>query len=358
MSSAGAITNCDACKPLDKIKGLTRFEKEVDETTFLSFKDVVDKLKGPLLRSLQKSKKTFRPFVIRLLLLGTDESSAKPYIVVFCPDCVHDLVKNYFRQDSSRRLCQPGRAGQASFNVLVHPPIEPKTSHNPHTTSVSTGHSTRDSTRFRSVHLKVDGSHGTRYATMGGYIVVVNKDESLLWYGLTAGHSIVQDKLEEGVQSDQASEEPDIDLSLFSGLTISTPPQIPELAGNSAISDTTHNLATGPQAVIEWSGTASIASASFSTQARNRDWALLEAVDDQSAWEVRDEGIFERYALGDSRLGNMSIDAGVEMNPQIPFIGKLSRLLSFAILSYGNDFVPVHTITMPNARGKSSLHNP
>ena len=93
-SPDGATANNNPCKPLDTIKGLTRFEQDVDETTSLYFEDVVQRLKGPLLLSLRKSRKNFRPFVIRLLVLGTDENSAKPYIVVFCPACVSGLVEN------------------------------------------------------------------------------------------------------------------------------------------------------------------------------------------------------------------------------------------------------------------------
>jgi hypothetical protein len=182
---------------------------------------------------------------------------------------------------------------------------------------------------------------------------VINKDESLSWYGLTAGHSIVQDVLEEEVQGEQASEDLDIGLSLFSGLTISSPSHVPEIEGNRAMSNTAHNLITDSRALVEWSGTATIASASFFAQAYNRDWPLLEAVDDQSPCEDRDEGIFEKYVLGDSRFGTMPIDAGVQMGFQTSLSGKLSRLPSFVLLFNGNDFVPVHTITMRNARGKS-----
>ena len=80
---------------------------------------------------------------------------------------------------------------------------------------------------------------------------------------------------------------------------------------------------------------------------------MLEAVDDQSPCEDRDEGIFEKYVLGDSRFGTMPIDAGVQMGFQTSLSGKLSRLPSFVLLFNGNDFVPVHTITMRNARGRS-----
>jgi hypothetical protein len=188
---------------------------------------------------------------------------------------------------------------------------------------------------------------------MGGYIAVIDKDKGLSWYGLTAGHSILQDVLEEEVRSEQASKEPVVELGLFPGLAISTPSQASESLGGRAMNNTTYN----PQAVIEWSGNARIAPASFSTQAQDRDWALLEAISDQSSWGVRDVGIFERYLLGDSRSDAIWTDGGVQMSLQTPFVGKLSRLPSFALLSYGNDFVPVHTITMRNDHGMSWAHN-
>jgi len=58
--------------------------------------------KGPLLEQLRKSRKPFRHLAIRLLILGEDESSAKPYIVVFCPAGVCDIVTKYFRKDPVR----------------------------------------------------------------------------------------------------------------------------------------------------------------------------------------------------------------------------------------------------------------
>ena len=353
-TSPDAVTvNNSHSNPLDTIQGLTRYGKDADEETSLYFEDIMQRLKGPLLVSLRRSKKNYRPFAIRLLVLGRDESSAKPYIVVFCPVCVSDLVRNYFRRETSKRLCQPGKAGPASFEVIVEGnPIRPTTSQHLHPTSVKTGHPISGRRRHTNTPLKIDGIWGTRYATMGGYIIVVNKDEDLSMYGLTAGHSMVQDDLEEEVESEQASEEPNAERNLFPEIATHAPSQTPGSAMSRTMHNTAFNLAIGSMEEIEWLGTANVAPASFSTQACDRDWALLAGIADQSGSGTQDGQILERYLLGDPRSGTALVDDGVEVHLQPPFIGKLSRLPSFALLPYGNDFVRVHTVTTRNAGGE------
>ena len=188
---------------------------------------------------------------------------------------------------------------------------------------------------------------------MGGYIVVIDQDEGLAMYGLTAGHTIVQDVLEEEVQSEQAYKEPDIEGSLFPDLAITAPSQVPKAVASRAMNNTTYKLATHSQELVEWSGTARVAPVSFSPQACDRDWAILEAIAGQPGCGNQDDQPFERYLLGDPRSGAVLRDDRMEMSLQPPFIGKLSRLPSYALLSYGSDFVCVHTITMRNASGKS-----
>ena len=353
-TSPGAVTvNSTPNNLLDTIQCLKRYEKDVDKETSLYFEDIMQRLKGPLLVSLRKSKKNYRPFAIRLLVLGTDETLAKPYIVVFCPACVSDLVRIYFRRETSRRLCQPGTAGPASFEVIVEGnPIRPTTSHHLHPTSVKTGHPISGRRRHRNTPLKIDGICGTRYATMGGYIVVVNKQKKMSMYGLTAGHSIVQDDFEGEVESEQASEEPDAGRSLFPEIAPPLPSQIPGSAMSRTMHNTTFELATNSREGIEWSGIANVAPASFSTQACDRDWALLTGIADQPGSGTQDDRAFERYVLGDPGTGNALIHDGMEISLQPPTIASLSRLPSFVLLPYGNDFVRVHTLTTPNASSK------
>ncbi|KAI4653193.1 uncharacterized protein J4E79_008706 [Alternaria viburni] len=81
------------------------------------------------------------------------------------------------------------------------------------------GHMGNGHRRYRNIPFKIDGIGGTRYATMGGYIVVTDKNGVVSMYGLTAGHSIVQDDLEEEIDTEQANEELNAERNLFPDLT-------------------------------------------------------------------------------------------------------------------------------------------
>jgi hypothetical protein len=187
---------------------------------------------------------------------------------------------------------------------------------------------------------------------MGGYIVVIDKNDALSMYGLTAGHAIVHDVFEEEIQSEKTSEAPNTERVLFPTLATTVSPQVSDSDRSRNMHTTSYNLTTKSQEVIEWSGIAKVVPESFSNEACDRDWALFEATPDQASSGIQQDQLFESYDLGEPRKGTLWIDDEVEMSLQPPFIGKLSRLPSFAILSYGNDLVRVHTITMRNARGK------
>ena len=311
----------------------------------------MEKLKRPLGVELRKSKANFQPIAIRPMLLAKDGSSFKPYIVVFCPACVRSLVENYFARPESKRLYQPGMGSPVSFDVIVDDnPIRPTTSQRVHSNPIRMGYPASEPMTYRNTHLKMDSVRGARYATMGGYIVVIGKDDRLSMYGLTAGHSIVQEDLEEEIQREQASQEPNSGPSLFPGLDPSALPRALGSAASRTMDNTSHGHPTNSQEDIEWSGNSKVAPASFSTQARNRDWALLEAMADQP-----DRGFqFEEYRVCNPVAGDVYADtqAGIDFQP--PFIGKLSFGPSYAILPYGNDFVRVHTITLHDSRSKQS----
>ena len=176
-------------------------------------------------------------------------------------------------------------------------------------------------------------------------------DKSLSLLGLTACHSIVQDDLEAEVESEQASEEPNAEQSLFPDIATLAISQTLGSAMSRTMHNTTFDPATNSQEKIEWSGTAEVAPASFCAQACNRDWALLAGTADHPGSGTQDDQVFERYLLGDL-TGTAPIDDGVEISLQPPFIGKLSRLPSFALLPYGHDFVRVHIFTTRKASGK------
>ena len=183
-------------------------------------------------------------------------------------------------------------------------------------------------------------------------MVVTDKSGVESMFGLTAGHSIVQDDLEDEIETEQANEELNAARNLLPDLTTFAPLRVLESAESPTMRNATYNLTTDSRESIEWSGTADVASASFSTRACDRDWALLEAISEPPGSGNQDGQAFERYVLGDPKPYAVSMDDNAETSLQPPFIGQLSSLPSFAILSYGNDFVRVHTITIRNAQSK------
>jgi len=108
-------------KPLETIKGLTRFQKAIGKTTVRYVRDVVHILTPPLLSKLHDSKKEFQPFIIQPLVSGTDESSAKLCIAVFCPEGVRDLVESICENEATRHLHQFDAAPPALFDLYVIP---------------------------------------------------------------------------------------------------------------------------------------------------------------------------------------------------------------------------------------------
>ncbi|CAO2649557.1 Nn.00g069420.m01.CDS01 [Neocucurbitaria sp. VM-36] len=330
---------------LDTIKGLNRYEKHVTKSLIEHFEDIVGRLKGPLLTELRKSRKQFRPIAIRLLVLGKDETSAKPWIVVFCPECVCAIVRKYFRTDLAKQLCQPSEPGLVDLEVAVegHPP-RLKATEEPPSVTVALGRSDGSNGRWRTTHIKVDGSNETRYATMGGYIVVVGQDGAPSIYGLTAGHALIQDSIDNKCQSEQSEENLHSPNNVLSSMAIEEEvgtQHMQEEAGFSV--DNAYTRISDPEEVIIWLGSGRVAPASFSTKAYNRDWALIEGIehfDGQSSGKV-----IERYFLDTRTEVAHPIDM-VEVICQPPFNGSLSHLPSFTLLPFGYDFVRTWTISI------------
>ncbi|KAJ4367012.1 hypothetical protein N0V83_007542 [Neocucurbitaria cava] len=331
---------------LDTVQGLTRYEKDVDKSTIQSFEEVVGRLKGPLLAELRKSRKQFRPIAIRLLVLGKDETSAKPWIVVFCPEGVSEVVKKYFRRDLAKCLCQPNEPGLVTFEVAVEgQPPRLKATDDPPPITVALGSSTDEDRKCMTTHIKINGNNEIRYATMGGFIVAINQNGVPSIYGLTAGHALIQDSIDEDCQrehSDQifhgSSNEPD-SMEIEAGVGAR-----PTQEGTGRSTSYPYVEANDRSGTIEWSGFGHVAPASFSTKACNRDWALIEGIEGPHYHEESLRNVVERFFLAVSGVGVSRPLNMVEVSYHPSFVGGLSRLPSYTLLPFGSDFVRTYTM--------------
>lgn len=344
-ATTATATNDSVNQRPETIQGMIRFEKPIDKRTSQSFADIVERLKGPLLEELRKTGKQFRPMAIRLLVCGTDKVSARPYIVVFCPDTVCKKMKRFFRKEEAQRLCRPNCAGMISFDVLIEgQPLIPKACWEP--MEVTLSQNFEYGNRPWTAHIRIDGIGTSSYATMGGIVVVVDNDGGSTMYGLTAGHTFVQaavDRESAGLQSDQYSSDEAMSDSEFSdqNATKQQPITLEEEASTlTAMSPRQADTITTANPDL-----ARIAPTSFTQSARNRDWALIEGLEHFYPVARASEQSVNDYFVNDTRFGISRAHKSVEIAYQPHCMGTLSHVPAFTVLPFGEDFVCAYTIT-------------
>lgn len=329
LASSQNVLTFNKAGPQDTlVQGLKRFEKDVDKSTTQSFEDIVGRLKSPLLIELRESRKHFQPFAIRLLVVGEDDESAVPSIVVFCPDDVRELVKKFFQREMARRLCQASQPGFLNLEIIVigHPPRQKSSFQGPENSSdkVYVGNPDDLDQNPWSNYVKIVGAGDARCATMGGVLIVTNHDNTSSLYGLTAGHALVQDGMQrtmDGNCVDTEASRRDSDA-------------IPSSTGR------TSSIMNR----VWWYEYGKIAEASYSASARSRDWALIESVTRLVSPPTAETFSFD--------IGSGAPVGPVEIGSKSSIKGEISSLPSFALLPYGSDFTRVYTITVHDGQGE------
>ncbi|RYP64897.1 hypothetical protein DL770_009105 [Monosporascus sp. CRB-9-2] len=187
-------------------QSLAEFDKHVDDDTISRFSHIQSQIEKPLLKYVCKFPSKYRSMAIRLMVLGTSESEAKPYIVVLAPEDLCKRVRKFFDKPSVRALCQPGDETMPSFEVLVYGrPPESKGGDDDFDVLVPliNGNLGFTSDTYCGAPIIVRQPSGVeKRATFGGIVKAVSKNGGFKLYGLTAGHVV---------------EDTDDDLSIQSG---------------------------------------------------------------------------------------------------------------------------------------------
>ncbi|KAI4941416.1 hypothetical protein J4E86_010448 [Alternaria arbusti] len=179
----------------------------------------------------------------------------------------------------AQRLCQSDEPGRESFQVVVvgHAP-RPKADEYASRVGTPSGLSTADhdstSHGFQS-SSKVDIKHEgiSSSAAIGGYILVTNLDGTETTYGLTAGHVLPQTAIDTPLSDDQwDGSMPSPDSSDSEDDLTSIPEYSAKGRGQSLLESF-----IGPRGEPAWTGMI-LAEATFSREARDRDWALIERI--------------------------------------------------------------------------------
>jgi hypothetical protein len=217
--------------------------KEVDEAVIIRFNEVSAQL-NLALRSFWRTERIRYSFIgINIMVLGATEDVAKPWIVVHSPYKAEEKTWKFLQQKFIRNMCQATPTCQVEFDIAVCRALKKLGSETPDEVFIEQDDS--QAVRTRTPLIKVMQSGTTNYATMGGFVIVTDAHGKKSMYGLTAGHVLPpEDWSDSEVHMSSEEDEDDDDDD-----------------------DEDHRL---------WASLGHISKASYSSGARDHDWALIE----------------------------------------------------------------------------------
>ena len=157
-----------------KPKKLRKYNKEIDQPTQTRFRDLKVLFGRTWPEFLVKKKVRFAPIYMRLIVLGEDEASAKPRIIIECNKAILKTVSQFFDQTDIKEELQPNTSGWPSFEWTVYDRLVPSAC---------------------GMGIQTAAGEGTRTATLGGTNEVLGETGEIKSYGLTAGHILPSDSV-------------------------------------------------------------------------------------------------------------------------------------------------------------------
>lgn len=341
------------------LEGMRIFDQGIDEETRKRFYDVCEQLEPALISFLHKKRVEFRPLGIQVLVLGHSPSAAKPWIVVRCGSQARRKAKSFFKKDFARSLCQGPPSCRVRFEVKVTTQVQLKNGES--LDEVLIKEEMLDTPGIRSPCIKVEHSGIAYYATMGGFVSVTYSYGRKSFYGLTAGHVLPANKYDEAVQSspkDDSDDDSEGEDSDDVGDDDSESDGNLSRAGNianaqqSATSIPKHtNKVSDAQDGPEWATLGAMIEASYSTRARDRDWALIDITGahrkHSGSIELSCTSMLEGVVSTDERCMVVHNKSRLEC--------VMSPLPSRMLLPSGHKFVDMHVLQLRRDIGKCYL---
>ena len=175
-----------------KIK-LRPFDQEISQAVQNRFSDLTELFGPSLYTFLVKKRVRYNAISIKLKVLGKDERSARPWVVVQCDEAASKPIKNFFDQPEVKSQYRPGDSEPhlPSFDVVIHPraPVSLATSH----LANVYGNSWADVETLCGRLIKIGSPDEPHIATLGGVIMVETSRGKFMLQGLTAGHILTQE---------------------------------------------------------------------------------------------------------------------------------------------------------------------
>ena len=181
-------------QPFSKSKKtkLRPFDQEISQAVQDRFSDLTE-LFGPSLYSfLVERRVKYNAISIKLKVLGEDERSAKPWVVVQCDEAASKPIRNFFDQKDVKSQYRSGDSEPdlPSFDVIIHPraPLILSTCQR----AKVYGNSWAGAETLCGKVIKTGTLNEPHIATLGGVIDIEMSPGEFFLYGLTAGHILAK----------------------------------------------------------------------------------------------------------------------------------------------------------------------
>ena len=205
-----AITQVLARRGYRRVSDLKRFDKPIPQATLDRFNDLREIFDESLYKYLENSGLKFTPISIKLKVLGENEKSARPWIVVSCDKPASRRVRQYFRLTHIREQYQPS-SDQVfpTFNLVVddRPPLPLSAA-----ADVCAWGNVSTSVTLCGSAIKASGEGEMATATVGGVILITSENGTVSLYLMTVSHfldvtSITDAQDEVSLDGDHAEDE-------------------------------------------------------------------------------------------------------------------------------------------------------
>jgi hypothetical protein len=376
--------------PFSEITHLKIFDKTISDATRNRQRDVVQRLvassplgpPSPLFKYLKKKKcRGYKTIVVKEAVLGRDEESAQLHILVLCSPVASKRIKKFFHKRREwEDLCRAVGASREDFLIAIddeHEPINYKAADHIHI-SIALAKTGRDCGDLGMTAIRVEQAGRVQFATMGGFIIVKENDNRSSIYGMTANHFLPRPYSNEEDSTDPSDtyashssssstssydddddddDDAEPDLGSANGVLDNT--NIVRAVTRRATVDASHayrNADTATQrnpmhSGLKWSISGRVSRASHSSQARDRDWALVE--DFRGYDHDTLQGALEELDMiySDTKIEDEFSLETVKVNCRPSIVGSMSSSPAYVLLPGAGKFVRTYTLMPKDQQG-------
>ena len=172
---------------------LRPFDQEISQAVQNRFSDLTELFGPSLYLFLVKRGVKYTAISVKLKVLGKDEGSARPWVVVQCDKAASKPINNFFDQPEVKSEFRRGDSepGLPSFDVVIHPraPVSLAASDQ----GIVYGKSWTNVDALCGNIIKIGSLENPHIATLGGIIKIEIHRGDFRMAGLTAGHIFTQE---------------------------------------------------------------------------------------------------------------------------------------------------------------------